>query len=170
MPAISEDEYLHTSYDGIDREFRDGEILERGEPTFQHGDTQGAAAAFFCGLRKSKNLYPGISTRIRLRPGRYVVPDVSVFWPNEPTTAIPEDLPLIVIEILSPDERMMAVIAKLIEYQSYGIPHIWLLDPEHNTFYTFHGRLKPVQSATIPEVGIEFHFADLSGAGLQAGA
>lgn len=161
MSAISEEEYLRTSYDGVDREFRDGEILERGEPTFHHGHMQGASAAFFYSLRRSKHLYPAISTRVRLRPGRYVVPDVSVFWPIEPTTAIPEHLPLIVIEILSPDERMMDVIGKLTEYQSHGIPHIWLLDPVHNTFYTFAGRLKPVQSAYIPEAGIEFQIADL---------
>jgi Uma2 family endonuclease len=85
-------------------------------------------AAFFFVQRRAKNLFPAISTRVRLRPGRYVVPDVSVFWPNKPTTAIPEFLSLVIIEVPSPDERLSAVIDKLAEYHEYGIPHIWLAD------------------------------------------
>ena len=30
--AISLEEYLHTSYHGLDREFRDGEVVERTMP------------------------------------------------------------------------------------------------------------------------------------------
>jgi hypothetical protein len=33
MSGITEEEYLRTSYDGLDREYRDGQLLERGEPT-----------------------------------------------------------------------------------------------------------------------------------------
>ena len=37
--AISVEEYLRTSYPGLDREYRDGEVLERTVPDFLHSYT-----------------------------------------------------------------------------------------------------------------------------------
>ncbi len=168
--ALSEEEYLRTSYSGVDREFRDGELLERSVPTYFHGRMQGLFFFFFNLYCRAKNIYPTVETRIRLRSGRYVIPDVAVYWPTQPTTGLPEELPLIVIEILSPDDRMSEVVDKLAEYREHAIPHIWLADPDRNAFYVYRDGLNQVQSVYIPEADLEFRFADLGGAGLQAGA
>ena len=37
---ISVDEYLHTSFPDLDREYRDGEVVERSLPDYLHGRTQ----------------------------------------------------------------------------------------------------------------------------------
>ena len=39
-------------------------------------------------------------------------------------------LPLIAIEVLSPDERIGYVVPKLDEYRRWGVQNIWIADPE----------------------------------------
>ena len=38
--GISVDGYLHTSFPDLDREYRDGELVERSVPDYLHGRTQ----------------------------------------------------------------------------------------------------------------------------------
>jgi Uma2 family endonuclease len=38
--AISVEQYLHTSFPDLDREYRDGELVERTLPDYLHGKTQ----------------------------------------------------------------------------------------------------------------------------------
>ena len=54
---VSVEEYLRTSFDGADREFVDGEIVERNVGGSQHSATQGRLIEFFYDLRKSHPLY-----------------------------------------------------------------------------------------------------------------
>jgi Uma2 family endonuclease len=37
--------------------------------------------------------------------------------------------PLIAIEILSPDDRLMDLQEKIDEYVKFGVEHIWIFDP-----------------------------------------
>lgn len=50
--AIPLEEYLDTTFEGPDREFRDGEVVERSMPDFIHGECQGLLVAFFVALKK----------------------------------------------------------------------------------------------------------------------
>ena len=108
LAGISAEEYLHTRFAGIDPEFRDGIIVERSMPDYLHGKTQAILIALFMALRKSLSLYPCAETRMMLRPGRFLIPDVAVFHPVEPGL-LPSNPPLIAIEILSPDDRLLEV-------------------------------------------------------------
>lgn len=159
--ALSEEEYIRTSYSGVDREFRDGELLERSVPEYSHGTLQGELYSFFRPFRKDRKIFPSVETRIRLRPGRYVIPDVCVLWPDEPAAEIPESLPLLVVEVLSPDDRMSDVIAKLREYHDAGVPHVWLADPKLRCLYLYRDGLHEVTTARLPEVDIELRLTDL---------
>src|ERR1700761_270267 len=126
---ISAEEYLRTSYDNPDREFRDGELEERSCPDYLHGKTQGMLFAFFLALQNRIALFPCVETRMRRRTNRYLIPDVAVFSPVEPADAVPGSPPLIVIEVLSTDHRQSQVRAKLQEYREWGVEHVWLADP-----------------------------------------
>lgn len=159
--ALSEEEYIRTSYSGVDREFRDGELLERSVPNFAHGRMAARLAAFFETHCLTRKVHSAVETRIRLRPGRYVIPDVCVFWPDEPASEIPESLPLLVVEVLSPDDRMSDVIAKLREYHDAGVPHVWLADPKLRCLYLYRDGLHEVTTARLPEVDIELRLTDL---------
>ena len=38
--ALSVEQYLHTSFPDLDKEYRDGELVERSLPTYRHGKTK----------------------------------------------------------------------------------------------------------------------------------
>jgi Uma2 family endonuclease len=158
--ALSVEAYLHTSFPDLDKEYRDGEVVERSLPTFLHGKTQGLIAAFFVALRKTRSLYVCTETRMQLRPGLYLIPDVAVFYPDEPGE-VPDFPPLIAIEILSPDDRLSAVRDKLEEYRAWGVAHVWLVDPYSRRMYTCDGVLNEVQALAVPEWGVEVKPSDL---------
>jgi len=77
--GISAEEYLHSSFPGTDREYRDGALVERAMPDYLHGKAQALLIALFMALRKSRSQYPCAETRMKIRPGRFLIPDVAVF-------------------------------------------------------------------------------------------
>jgi len=158
--AISVEEYLHTSFPDLDREYRDGEVLERSMPDSPHGATQGLLCGFFVALRKTRPLYVRPETRMKLREGLYLIPDVAVFWRSKPPL-VPIAPPLIAIEILSPDDLQAAVLEKLQEYRDWGVPHAWLVDPHSRRLYTCDTSLTEVNSFTIPELNVTPGPADI---------
>ena len=160
--AVSEEEYLRTSFPDLDREYRAGEIEERSLPDYSHGKIQGNIAAFCKPLRKTHRLFASVETRVKLRPGRYVIPDVAIFWPEEPKSRLPDVPPLIAVEILSLDDRLSKVLDKLREYQHWGVRHIWLADPEARLLYTFSAEgLQEVTAYHIPEAGLDVTAEDI---------
>ena len=158
--AISVEEYLHTSFPDLDREYRDGEVLERTMPDYLHGSTQALLCIFFGALRKKLSLFICVETRMKLRDGLYLIPDVAVFWRSKPPM-VPDSPPLIAIEILSPDDRQTAVREKLQEYRDWGVGHVWLVDPHSRRLYTCDTGLTEVNSFSIPELNISLEPADI---------
>ena len=127
--ALSEEDFLRTSFPDVEPEYRDGEVLERSMPDLFHSTAQGAFVLLFGNRGKSRGALVCPELRLKLRPGRYVTADVCVFWPDRPKERVPEIHPLIVIEILSPDDKLSEVRDKLQEYVDWGIAHVWLADP-----------------------------------------
>ena len=158
--ALSEEQYLHTSFTDLDKEFRDGELVERSLPNFDHGRVQGRFFSFFDNLRRRLPIFTSVETRIKLRPGRYLIPDVSVFYPNKPTL-LPDKPPLVAIEVLSPDDRRSGFEAKLDEYRGWGVPHVWLVDPDTKKMYVWEGALNEVPSLLLPELQLEITPGDI---------
>lgn len=159
--VLSEAEYLRTSFPGVDQEFHDGEIIERTTPDLLHGEVQSNLSAFFRNRKSSHRTFSYSELRLRLRPDRVMIPDVTVFWPEKPTEAVPSTLPLIAIEILSPDDRMSEVRNKLQEYTDWGVPHVWLIDPHMKRLYLCKDGLHEVPSYTLPEINLNVTPADL---------
>jgi Uma2 family endonuclease len=159
--GITAAEYLHTSYPDLDREYRDGELVERSLPDSLHGKTQFLIAAFFATIWKRLSPHVRIETRMKLAEGLYLIPDVAVFHPAEPAAKVPEQPPLIAIEILSEDDRMNAVRTKLQEYRNWGVQHVWLVDPYSSKLYCCNEGLHEVASLQVAALGIEMTPADL---------
>jgi Uma2 family endonuclease len=159
--AISVEEYLRTSYPDLDREYRDGEVVERALPDRLHSATQGLLAAFLIALRATCHLFVYPEMRVKLRTGRYLIPDLSVYHRERPEKLVPDTPPLIAIEILSPDDRMSEVLAKLEEYRQWGVPHVWLADPHARRLYTCEAGLVEVPALKIPELSIEVKPSDI---------
>ena len=88
-------------------------------------------AGFFRDLRKQgRPIRAAVETRIRIAPRRYRIPDVCVYKEPAPREPIPSTPPFIAIEILSPEDRMSRARKKIDEYLSFGVPSVWVIDPE----------------------------------------
>jgi Uma2 family endonuclease len=158
--GISAQEYLRTSFPDLDREYRDGELVERGLPDYLHARTQALLIVFFEALRKRLPVYACPEIRVKLREGLYLIPDVAVFWPAKPLN-VPESPPLAAIEILSPDDRLATVREKLEEYKAWGAPHVWLVDPHSRRLYTCDAGLREVASLPVLELGVTLTADDI---------
>ena len=161
--ALTVEEYLRTSFPDLDKEYRDGDVEERSMPDYLHSKTQGLLIAFLLALRGTLKLFVCPELRMKLGTGRYLIPDVAVFYPDEPTVQVPDTPPLIAIEILSEDDRMNAVREKLQEYKAWGVPHVWLVDPYSKRLYSCNGALQEVLTLTVPEMCSEMKPADIFG-------
>jgi Uma2 family endonuclease len=159
--AASFDEYLRTSFPNLDREYRDGEIVERTMPDTLRSRTQVLIAFVFESLRKRHSVFACIGLRLKLRDGLVLIPDVCVFWPEEPAALLPDVPPLVAIEIMSPDDRLTAVHEKLEEFHAWGVKHVWLVDPNSRRMYTCDAGLIEVSSLHVPEIGVELTPGDI---------
>jgi Uma2 family endonuclease len=159
--AISVEEYLRTSYSGLDREYRDGEVLERALPDRLHSYVQGLLSAIFIAQRVALKLFVYPEMRVKIRTGVYLIPDISVYHPSAPQPLVPDNPPFVAIEILSPDDRMSEVLEKLDEYRQWGVPHVWLVDPHSKRLYTCEAALTNVPTLRIPELGLEVQPSDI---------
>jgi len=93
---------------------------------------------------------------------RYRIADVAVYEGEEPQGAVPAETPLVVIEILSPDDRMSETLDKLSEYRAWGVPHVWMVDPDTRSLYTYEDSgLREVNSFQLPEYGVRIALDDL---------
>lgn len=133
MPAkvvMDIDEYLHTSFDGPDCEYLDGEVVERNTGELPHGTLQGRL--IFLLMQRSEQL--GIRVvpeiRIQIHPHRFRVADIAVWRAGNIGERIPTVAPFLVIEILSPEDRVVRMQPKIQEYLSIGVEWIWLVDPD----------------------------------------
>ena len=130
---VSVEEYLNTSYPEGDKEYLDGEIVERNLGRFEHSSLQ-TAIAFY--LRSHyKTLWTGVEIRVQVRADRFRVPDVAVARSPKPVNGIIVAPPHLVIEVLSPEDRAGQIQEKIDDYLSFGIPFVWIVNPETRRGY-----------------------------------
>jgi len=160
---VAPEEYLKMSFEGPDREFVDGEVLERAMPTFLHGRIQMRLGYIFESLAQRYALYAASEVRHALDPLRlYRIPDVAVFADREPVKIYPDTPPLVAIEIASPDDRLSETLTKLEEYRLWGVEHVWLIDPEERKLFAYDASgLHPVAALQLPRYESSISLADL---------
>jgi len=156
------EQYLQTSFDGPDREFVQGEVVERNVGEKPHSEAQVRLVEIFYELRRKHALYSAIELRMRLTPASYRIPDFAVFYPEEPAEFVPSHPPLLVAEIVSREDRYTEILQKFEEYRTWGVRHIWLIDPWQKNFsvYTEKG-LSTVDRLRLPEFDAEITVQDL---------
>jgi Uma2 family endonuclease len=159
---VAPEEYLSMSFEDLDREYVRGEIVERSMPDYLHGETQTELGFRFRQLRDSHRLFPCSETRMRLAAELYRIPDVAVFAGSRPEEPVPSRPPLVVVEIISPEDRYSDVLEKLAEYQEWGVPYIWVVDPHRRTLASYEaGALSRVDRLALPGYPLEFSGDDL---------
>ena len=161
--ALPVAEYLRTAFPDLDKEYRDGVLVERSLPDYLHSRTQGLLIMLLGALRTMFPVFVCPELRVQIRPGLIRIPDVSVYYPNEPQERVPATPPFVAIEILSLDDRMADVREKLAEYRAWGVAHVWLVDPHSKRMYTCDAELVEVSMLQINELGLELKPADIFG-------
>lgn len=127
--AVPVEEYLHTEYDP-DCDYVDGELQERNLGERDHSELQGEIYAFFKLRSQMWRLYPFIEQRLQITPTRFRVPDICLVAGARPKEQIFTQPPLVVIEILSPEDRFSRMQEKIADYLRFGVRYVWLIDPK----------------------------------------
>lgn len=122
-------EYLHTSFEGSDCEYLDGEVVERNMGELPHGDVQLNLGLLLRQMRKRLGIRVVPEIRIQINPTRYRVADLAAWRDDNIGTSIPTVPPFLVVEVLSPEDRMVRMLPKIQEYLSIGVEWIWIVDP-----------------------------------------
>jgi Uma2 family endonuclease len=131
MPSavqIGLSEYIETTYHP-DCEYIDGKVRERNVGKWQHARLQWISAMWFGHHEAAWNLVGSTEQRVRVSPTRIRIPDLVVLRPG----AQPELLiqpPLLVIEILSPDDTYSDLQERCQDYLQMGVQTIWIVDPK----------------------------------------
>lgn len=120
-------EYLSTAY-RPDCEYVDGELVERNVGKYEHARLQALLAAWFIQNQKSWRLVALTEQRVQVSPSRVRIPDVCIV-PFGPQPDVLSQPPLLVIEILSPDDLQVELQRRSRDYIAMGIPNIWIIDP-----------------------------------------
>ena len=148
---ISVEEYLRTVY-RPDCDYTDGVVEERNLGEFDHGYIQNNVGAAIKFRSKATGLVAIAEWRFQIKPTRFRVPDL-VITQGKPQEQILSRAPLVCVEILSPEDREIRVNARIREYLDFGVPAVWLIDPEPKSL-TIH-RKDSIELVTGPAVRVE---------------
>ncbi len=156
---VSVEEYLKLSCKPA-CEYLDGVLRQKSMPTLKHSKAQYRSISLVAA--HGYEALPELT--VRLSATKWLVPDVAVGRKLEdpyPTTPL-----VLAIEILSPDERVGAMLAKCEEYHAWGTPHCWVIDPEKQIAWEYHKGGEPVRiesTGSLHAGDIEIAVSDLFG-------
>jgi len=120
-------------------EYREGALYPKPMPTKFHGALEFMLVAIL--RRLGLDAVPEVT--VRLSPTKYLVPDViaaTVIQSPYPTEPV-----LLCCEILSPEDRLGAMLAKCEEYHGWGVPFCWVIDPIKRTAWEYHSEEEPTR-------------------------
>jgi Uma2 family endonuclease len=124
-------EYMATNY-RPDREYVDGEIRERNVGKYEHARIQALLARWFGNHEPEWGAQVVTGQRVHVSPTRVRIPDVALL----PLGAQPDvivDPPVLIVEILSPDDSYSDTQERARDYHAMGVGTIWIIDPKTRT-------------------------------------
>jgi Uma2 family endonuclease len=128
---VTLEDYWATNY-RPDREWIDGEVRERNVGKWEHARVQALLASRLGQNETAWGVQVGTQSRVQVSPRRIRIPDVVLI----PAGAQPEvliDPPVLVVEILSPDDSYSDTQERAQDYLEMGIKAVWLIDPRSRT-------------------------------------
>ena len=158
---VSVEDYLRNSYEP-NCEYIDGLLVPKAMGTKKHGRLQHRIAILI------ETAFPHYETTpeftVRISEGKYLVPDVSVELRDnsqDPYAVLPIHL---CIEILSPDDRLKAVLTKCEDYHTWGTIHTWVIDPVNQKAWQYTKGDEPREVRELRAGDIHLQVSDLFGA------
>ena len=118
-------------------EYVDGVLYPKPMPTKLHAFVQGMLFM----LLRQQGVEAFTELTVRPRPNKYLIPDVVAGIGIQ--SPYPTDPVLLCVEILSPEDRIGALLAKCEQYHAWGVPYCWVVDPEKQTAWQYHSGGEP---------------------------
>ena len=146
MALMSVEEYLRLTEKPY-REYRDGVVTPKAMGTKFHSIIQRVLLTLL--QNQGVQAFPELT--VRISPTKYLVPDAAVAgdfpgpYPTEPV--------LLCCEILSPEDRLGAMLSKCEEYHAWGVPFCWVIDPVKRTAWDYHSGAEPVRVISALRAG-----------------
>ncbi|MDQ2925293.1 MAG: Uma2 family endonuclease [Acidobacteriota bacterium] len=156
-------EYLSTTY-RPDRDFLEGELLERNMGEHPHARIQIILGTIFETNRKAWNVRPSTEQRVQVRPERFRIPDICVQRRGDPQDLIVTVAPLLCIEVLSSADTLRSLQARANDYAAMGVEHIWAVDPWDRLGYyaSARGFIQPEDGVLrVPSTPIAVSLAEI---------
>jgi len=132
---ISIEEYLKTAY-SPDRDYVDGIVEERNLGERDHAWVQTRIASLIMSKFRETGVAAIVEWRFQTSSTRFRIPDLVVVQ-GKPDEQILTKPPLVCVEILSPEDRLSRVNSRIKEYLDFGVPVVWLVDPEEKKIWTY---------------------------------
>jgi Uma2 family endonuclease len=134
--VVPVEEYLSTSYEP-DREYVDGRLVERNVGEYDHSRLQYLIGVYL-GAREDQVRICGFTEqRVRIpQRKRFRIPDVCVMPVPHKREPVLTEPPLLVVEILSPDDTVAELIDRIEDFLTLGVKSIWIVDPRKRTVAT----------------------------------
>jgi Uma2 family endonuclease len=133
--AISVSEYLNTSY-RPDCDYLDGELLARNVGELDHSRLQMLLSQYLFSREKQWGIFVIPEQRVQVKARRFRVPDITVIAGN-PDGPIITKPPFLLIEILSPSDRLTEMQDRIDDYLSFGVSYVWLINPRTRQTYIY---------------------------------
>jgi Uma2 family endonuclease len=144
---IALDDYLSTIYDP-DCEYVDGELVERNIGESDHSALQGIISALLYNRRAELGIHIFLSLRVQVAATRYRIPDICVTT-QKVRGRILREPPFLCVEVLSPEDRASRMELKIDDYLTFGVRHIWLIDPRRRKAWSYTNEGKRESSAIL---------------------
>jgi Uma2 family endonuclease len=125
---IPVEEYQRTSFHP-DRDFVEGEVVERNVGKRKQAWTQARIAAWFIHRQQLLRLDALTELRVQVKPNRVRIPDVVICEMPIPEEEVFTAPPYLCIEVMSPDDTIAAMQDRLDDYLQFGVPNVWVIDP-----------------------------------------
>jgi Uma2 family endonuclease len=133
--AVPVEEYLATSYPDGDREYLDGQVVERNMGEFRHASVQSLILTWL--FNHYSQFWAVVECRFQITRSRYRIPDVCLGIGPRPESGPLLDPPFLVVEVLSPDDRFIDLQEKVDDYLNAGVQYVWVVNPITKRGYVY---------------------------------
>jgi len=160
---IGVEEYLGLVFDDRpEPDYVHGEVVERALPTPIHGQIQLLLGILFAPLSKRVRLVMMSELRVQIEPRLFRVVDFTVYLDARPEGRYATSAAYVAIEIVSPDDRYSELTQRLEDYRRWGVPHVWLVDPQLQRLYEYsEAGLLQHAGLRLPEFDFEISAQEL---------
>lgn len=118
---VSLAEYSATTYHP-DRDYIDGELVERNVGEWPHSRAQGRLYAFLFQREAEWGIHAVPEQRVQVTPTRFRIPGICVILASDPIAPVLRNAPFLCIEILSKDDTVSELNERLADYFWFGRP------------------------------------------------